>query len=404
MPAFDYIALTEWGSKKRGIIEADSARAARLLLRRQSLVPIDVFEGRGQSARGWRRHLSAPISLGDIAVPTRQLATLLKAGIPLEDALEAVAKQSERQAVKRVMLSVRSHVREGHTLADSLAEHPRVFSDLYRATVAAGERSGHLDLILEKLADYTESRQRFSQQIRLALVYPVLLVAMSILIVTGLMVYVVPQILEVILRSGQQLPLPTLVLVTTSELLSRHGPWLLLALVAMLPAARYGLRRPGIRLAWHRLLLDTWFLKRFARGGNAARYTSTLAILTQSGIPLSEAMPIASAVCGNRCFRQATEEARQRVVEGGSLNRALMESGYFPPIIIQLIASGEQTGNLGDMLARAADTQETCLQQRVATLVSLFEPLTLLFMGGMVLGIVLAVLLPILNLNQLIGA
>jgi general secretion pathway protein F len=404
MPAFDYIALTDAGRKQRGIIEADSARSARALIRQRSLTPVEVMESKRKGEKNWGRLWLGTVSHGDLALLTRQLATLLRAGIPLENCLDVVARQSESQAVKRVILSVRSQVREGRTLADSLGEFPRIFSDLYRATIAAGERSGYLDRILEKLADYTESQQQFRQKIQLALVYPILLVAMSVLIVTGLMVYVVPQILDVVVNSGQQLPTPTRVLVAVSDLLSGHGHWLMLGLALVVSGAGYCLKKPRVRFAWHKALLNAWFVKRFARGGNAARYTSTLAILSQSGIPLSEAMPIASAVCSNLCFREATREAQQRVVEGSSLNNALAASGFFPPMIIQLIASGEQTGDLAGMLERAAGAQETYLQQRVATLVSLFEPLTLLFMGALVMAIVLAVLLPILNLNQLVGA
>ena len=402
MAAFDYTALDSLGKKARGIVEADSPRSARNLLRERNLTPLSVEIAREKTAAG-RRLFDRGLSVADIALFTRQLATLLKAGIPLENALRAVANQAEKGPVKRVVLAVRSRVLEGHDLAESLREHPGTFSGLYLSTVQAGEKTGRLDLVLEKLADYTETQQAFRQQIQLALIYPVLLVLMSLMIVTGLMVFVVPEILSVILEAGQTLPLPTQILVSISNVITDHGHWLLLAMALAVAAWVALLRQPAFVARWHRFLLNAWGLKRFSRGTNAARYTSTLAILSESGIPLNDAMVIASAVCGNRVFRTATEDAQQAVQEGRSLHSALEQCGYFPPMPLQLVASGEQSGNLGEMLKRAADSQEADLQQRVKTLVSLFEPLTLLMMGVMVLGIVLAVLLPILNLNQLVS-
>lgn len=403
MAAFDYLALDSGGRKRKGIIEADSPRSARALLRQRQLTPLDVFAAKEKSTRVQWSLLNPGLSVADTALFTRQVSTLLQAGIPLENALDAVARQAEKNTVRRVVMALRSKVREGHSLAESLKDYPQTFSPLYRATVEAGERTGHLDTVLDKLADYTEAQRQFRQRIQLALIYPIILVIMSLLIVTGLMMFVVPEILNVIIEADQALPLPTLILVTLSDALASYGVWLLLAFVALIASARALLQRPAIKTAWHRKLLQLWGIKRFSRGTNAARYTSTLAILLQSGIPLSEAMPIASAVCSNIGFKQATQLAEAQVREGRSLNMALEQSGYFPPMILQLIASGEQSGNLAGMLKRAADTQENDLQQRVTTLVSLFEPLTLLMMGAMVLGIVLAVLLPILNLNQLVA-
>jgi general secretion pathway protein F len=406
MPAFDYVALNTAGRKSRGVIEADSPRSARALLRAQALTPLEISAAREQQGRPSRAltdFTRAGFSVADTALVTRQLATLLQAGIPLESALDAVARQAEKPAVRRTLLTVRSRVREGHTLAQSLSEYPRTFSSLYRATVSAGERTGHLDMVLDKLADYTEGQHAFRQHIQLALIYPIILVSLSLIIVTGLMMFVVPEILKVVLDSGQPLPLPTQVLVSLSQILAQYGLYLGLALLAALLGLRFLLRKPALRHACHARLLQLWGIKRFSRGTNAARYTSTLAILIQSGIPLSEAMPIATQVCSNLVFQAATENAQRKVQEGRSLNQALEETRLFPPMILQLIASGEHSGNLGDMLNRAANSQETDLRQRVSTLVSLFEPLTLLAMGVMVLGIVLAVLLPILNLNQLVS-
>ncbi|MBQ0797921.1 MAG: type II secretion system inner membrane protein GspF [Porticoccaceae bacterium] len=402
MPAFDYIALNSAGRKTRGVLEADSPRSVRQQLKEKSLVPLEVHETKQQAKTETglfeRKHLSG----AELALITRQLATLIQAGMPLETCLQAVARQAERHGTRRIMLAVRSKVREGFSFADSLAQFPKAFSDLYCATVAAGEQSGHLDTILDRLADYTEAQQQFHQKIQLALIYPVILLVLSLLIVIGLMVYVVPDIVQVIVDAGQQLPILTEILVGISHFLVNSGIWLLLGLVILFSAARFIMRRPEVQLRWHKHLLNIWLVKRYSRGSNAARYISTLAILTRSGIPLVDAMTISASVLSNRYFKEAVGKAHQHVREGVSLNRALDETGLFPPMMVQLIASGEQSGELAELLQRAAQSQTNDLQQRVAMLLSLFEPLTLLVMGGIVLTIVLAVLLPILNLNQLV--
>ena len=403
MPAFDYIALNESGKKTRGILEADSARSVRSQLRDKSFTPLEVKEAKQQVEKQSSLFSSKSISGNDLCLVTRQIATLIQAGMPLETCLQAVARQSEKQSVKRIVLAVRAKVREGHSFADSLRQFPRAFPTLYCATIASGEQSGHLDLVLNRLADYTESQQQFRQKIQLALIYPIILLVMSLTIVIGLMVYVVPDIVQVILDAGQQLPLLTEMLVDTSHFLTQWGWLLFLALVAFFALAKVLLRKPEIQLLWHQQLLRTWLVKRYSKSTNSARYISTLAILTRSGIPLVEAMPIATSVASNTYFKKATDQAQVKVREGISLNKALEESGLFPSMMLQLIASGEQSGDLSEMLHRAAESQENDLQQRVAMLVGLFEPITLLVMGGVVMVIVLAVLLPILNLNQLVN-
>lgn len=403
MAAFDFIALDNRGRTTRGVVEADGARGARQAIREKSLVPIEVKPARVGERKRSLPFTARKLSFGDLALLTRQLATLLKAGIPLEEALHSVAQQARHHTVQRVLHDLTSRIREGQSFAQALAAHPRDFSSLYRATVTAGERSGHLDLVLEQLADFTERASQFRQQIGLALVYPALLVVLSILIVTGLMVYVVPDILEVITNAGQDLPLPTRVLIWVSDIVSRYGFWLTL-LGAATAALIYRLGRlPTLQLAWHRALLHAWPVRGLSAGLNASRYASTLAILLRSGIALSDAMPIAAAVCANFWFRKAMSVAAQKVVEGRSLNRALEESGCFSPMLLQLVASGERSGNLSEMLTRAADNQEAEIRRKVAVLVALFEPGTLLLMGALVLAIVLAILLPIFNLNQLVN-
>jgi general secretion pathway protein F len=406
VPVFDYVALNDTGRKVRGVLEADSPRNVRQKLREKSLVPLTVDEAEQNSGRNIslfsREFTKASLTGSELALITRQLATLVQAGMPLETSLQAVAKQSDRHHTNRIILAVSAKVREGYSFADSLKQFPRAFSSLYCATVGAGERSGHLDLILDRLADYTEAQQQFRQKIQLALVYPVLLLTMSLFIVVGLMIYVVPDIVQVIVDAGQTLPLLTTILIAISDFLSAWGLHFLLLIAALYVSLKTILRRPAIKLLWHRQLLKLWPVKRFSRDSNAARFISTLAILSQSGIPLAEAMPIASSVVMNDYFKLANGEALRKVEEGISLNQALEETGNFPPMMLQLVASGEQSGELSEMLRRAAQSQENDLQQRVTMLLGLFEPITLLVMGGIVLTIVLAILLPILNLNQLV--
>ena len=410
MPAYDYTALDNTAlnkglkksRKQKGVIEADSPRLARQLLRERQLTPLSVSEARHKNTDGglFSQHR---IKGADLALTTRQLATLLQAGLSIEECLSAVAGQTERHSVRRVMMAVRARVREGHDLAGSLQQFPRAFPALYCATVSAGEQSGHLDAVLNRLADYTEGQQEFRQKIQLALLYPVLLLVLSLAIVVGLMVYVVPDIIDTITDAGQQLPLLTEILVAVSDFLVHWGGWLAIGLLAAAVAARVLLRQPAIRLRWHQKLLSLPFIKKFSRGGNAARYINTLAILTTSGIPLVESMRIAGSVVNNDHFRLQLDDAGQQVREGVSLNRALGRSGYIPPMMIHLIASGESGGELPAMLQRAATAQEKELQRIVTTMVGVLEPATLVIMGGFILAIVLAVMLPILNLNQIVG-
>lgn len=403
MAAFDFVALNSRGRTTRGVVEADNARGARQVVREKGLLPIEV-----QPTRPKERHQRAffatkKLGVQDLALLTRQLATLLQAGVPLEEGLNSVARQASRHAIQRILHDLTARIREGQSFAQALAAYPRDFSPLYRATVAAGEHSGHLDLVLEQLANFTERTSQFRQQITLALVYPLLLVLLSISIVAGLMVYVVPDMLAVIVDAGQALPLPTRILLWVSTTVSRHGLWLLLTIVAMTVLVHRLGKHPLWQLKWHRYLLHAWPSRMLVAGLNGSRYASTLAILLRSGIALSEAMPIADAVCTNLRFREAVGTAGRRVIEGRSLHKALEETGYFSPMLLQLVASGERSGNLADMLARAADNQETEIRRKVSMLVALFEPGVLLLMGALVLAIVLAVLLPIFNLNQLVN-
>ncbi|NHN38924.1 type II secretion system inner membrane protein GspF [Pseudomaricurvus alcaniphilus] len=404
MAAFDYKALTAQGKTLRGVIEADSSRQARQQLREKGLTPLELAEGQQRGMQAGRFGWMGPgLPAKSLALVTRQMSTLIQAGLPLEEVLRAIAQQSENSRIESIVLAVRAKVLEGHSLAQSLAEYPRAFPRLYRATVAAGEHSGYLDKVMERLAEHTEDSQQFRQKIQMAMIYPCLLILLSITMVSGLMVYVVPDVIKVFVGSGQALPPLTVGLVALSDFIVDYG-WLLLLLLLLGAIVIYQLlRQPAIRLRWHRQLLHLPFIRRFSRGFNTARYVSTLSILTSSGLPLVEGMRISTDVLGNEYLQQELRTATRRVQEGSSLHQALAESGYFPPMMLHMIASGETTGDLDVMLERTATYQSRDLQNLVTVLVGLFEPLMLLFMGVAVLLIVMAILLPILNMNQLVG-
>ncbi|MGG2397269.1 GspF family T2SS innner membrane protein variant XcpS [Pseudomonas sp. SH1-B] len=405
MAAFEYIALDGRGRQHKGVLEADSARQVRQLLRERQLAPLEVKTtrsreaGSGQARLGFVRGLSAR----DLALVTRQLATLIQAALPIEEALRAAAAQATHARIQGMLLAVRARVLEGHSLAGSLKEFPAAFPELYRATVAAGEHAGHLGPVLEQLADYTEQRQQSRQKVQLALLYPLILMCASLLIVGFLLGYVVPDVVKVFVDSGQTLPALTRGLITLSDWVKTWGLLALVALVLAVIALRAALRDEAFRLRWHRFLLRIPLLGRLGRATDCARFASTLAILTHSGVPLVEALAIAGEVIGNRVIRAEVLVAAQKVREGGSLTRSLEATGQFPPMMLHMIASGERSGELDQMLARTAKNQESDLSAQIALLVGLFEPFMLVFMGAVVLVIVLAILLPILSLNQMVG-
>lgn len=400
MAAFDYIALDDRGREQKGVLEADSSRQIRQLLRDRGWAPIKV-DPAAEKSRQQRSGFFAPrLGALDLSLVTRQFATLVQAGLPLEEALSAVAQQSEKARIRSIMMGVRGRVLEGFPLAEALGEFPAAFDHMYRATVAAGEKSGHLDLVLNNLADYTERQHRLSQNVSTALIYPFLLMAFSIGIVTYLLVAVVPQILDVFDKTDQQLPLATTVLIAVSNFLQSSGLWVLLVLIAAVVTLRYLLRQPLLRAQVDQLVLSLPFVGRFFRAINASRFASTLSILSASGVPLVDGMRIAGAVVPNTSTRARVEAATQLVSEGSSLFRALDQVGSFPPMMLHMIASGESSGELEQMLARVATHQEAELERTVTVFVKLLEPIMVGVMGLMVLFIVIAIMLPIMQLNQ----
>ena len=403
MGAFEYTALDASGKERKGILEGDTPRHVRQLLRERQLLPVSVSEvaareaGR-QRAFGTLRRVSA----ADVTLLTRQLATLVRAALPLEESLLAVSQQTEKPRVQSILLGVRARVMEGHTLAAGLAEFPRVFPEIYRATVAAGEQAGHLDTVLERLADYTERREEIRQKILAAMLYPIVLSVMSFLIVTALMVYVVPKVVSVFEASKAQLPLITRILIGTSHFLRVRGIWLVLAAALIVTLTRRWMRNPAARRRVHHLMLRLPLVGKLVRGFNTARFTRTFSILTVSAVPVLDALRIAGEVVTSLPMRDAVLEAAERVREGAPIGRSLAVSKLFPPMTVHLISSGEASGELDAMLEQAAVSQERELDAIMAAMVGLLGPLLIVVMGLFVMGIVFAMLLPIFRLDDLV--
>ena len=403
MGAFEYTALDAAGKDRKGILEGDTPRHIRQLLREQQLLPVSVAEVAQKEAR--RQRSFSPlrrVSSADLALVTRQLATLVRAGLPLEEALLAVSQQTEKPRVQSIVLGVRARVMEGHTLASGFAEFPRVFPEIYRATVAAGEQSGHLDNVLERLADYTEGRDQLRQKVLAALLYPIVLSVLCFAIVSALLVYVVPQVVSVFQASKAKLPLITELLIATSGFFRAYGLYLLIGVIVATVIFRRWLRNPTARRQFHRFQLRLPVVGKVVRGFNTARFTRTFSILSASAVPVLEAMRIAGEVVTNLPMRDAVTDAAARVREGAPIGRSLSTSRMFPPMTIHLISSGESSGELESMLERAAISQERELDGLLAALVGLLGPMLIVLMGLFVMAIVFAMLLPIFEMNQLI--
>ncbi len=403
MGAFEYAALDAAGRQRKGVLEGDTPRQIRQILRERGLIPLTVEEvAKGVARRGHGLLFRRGVAPADLALITRQLATLVRAGTVLDEALATVADQTEKGRLQGIIVGVRSRVLEGHALAAAMADFPGVFPKLYRTTVGAGEQSGHLDVVLERLADYTEFVQQIRQKVMLAVLYPIILTVVAILVVGALLTYVVPKIVDVFENLHQQLPVLTRGLIQVSSFLRSYGLLLLVGLFALAVLFRLLLRREGVRLRFDQAIFRVPLIARFSRSMNAARFARTFSILTASGVPVLDGMHISAQVIGNMAMRQAVDEAASRVREGSSVHQMLAKSGYFPPITIHLIASGEASAKLEEMLERAAVNQEREVETLISTLMGVFEPLLILIMGGVVLIIVLAILLPIFDLNALV--
>jgi general secretion pathway protein F len=410
--AYRYTAADEQGKDRVGVLEADSARLARQLLRNQGLVPLRVEPVESEAARRGAGTLRGRrLSQTELAVLTRQFASLMAAALPIADALTVLVEQSEQQSVREMMASIRTEVRGGMSLSSALARHPRQFPAIYRALVAAGEESGKLGSVMASLADFIEERARLQQKITLAFVYPIILTAVSLLVVVFLLTYVIPQVVQVFAQTKQALPLLTRVMIGLSAFLRSYGWMLVAGAGAAAFAVRRALRVERVRLQWHRRMLRLPVVGALSRALNTARFASTLSILVGSGVPMLRALQAAGETVTNLALRGRVTDAAQHVREGASLARALRAEDQdragpsrqrlFPPVLIHLIGSGESTGKLPEMLARAADMHAREAERRAMLLTSLLEPALILTMGLVVMMIVLAVLMPIIEINQL---
>lgn len=406
MAAFSYKALDGRGKTREGMLDADTAKMARQQLREQGLTPLSVAETMATAQRHTRSRqnwLSPHISTADLALITRQMATLVAAALPLEEALRAVSQQSDKNKLQTLLSAVRSKVLEGHSLADSMAHFPTVFDDLYRAMVAAGEKSGHLDVILNRLADYTEQRQHMKNKLIQALIYPIILTLVAIGVISLLLTAVVPKIVEQFVHMKQTLPLSTRILMGSSDFLRDYGVILVIALGVIMLGWHQWLKNKEHLRRYHATLLRLPVIGRVSRGLNTARFARTLSILNASAVPLLDGMQISGEVLSNNEAKRRVTQATEKVREGSSLSQSLDKTGLFPPMMLHMIASGERSGELDNMLERAADNQDREFESQINIALSVFEPVLVVSMAVIVLFIVLAVLQPILQLNNMVG-
>jgi len=408
MPVFEYVAIDGAGKSRKGIIDADSARAARNKLRSDGIYPTRLEETQADEISERPSRLQFRISLqrvrrADVVSTTRQLATLLSAGLPLVSALSGVLEQVKRPALRRVLSQVRERVKEGMSLASALMEHPAVFPSVYTAMINAGETSGTLELVVERLAEFGEQQLALQRKIRSTLAYPLLMLIVGVGVVVFLMAYVIPRVTQIFVDMKQQLPLPTTILIGVSELFQKYWPLAILAMVGCFFAVRYYVKTDAGRRRYDRMLLKLPVVGSIVEKVAMARITRTLGTLLKNGVPLLSAMEIVRSLVSNVVLRQALEEARQEISEGASITAPLARGGVFPPSVIQMISVGEQSGNLEGMLFKVAETFDSEVETSVTTFTSLLGPFMILFLAFFVGFVVLAVLLPIFEMSHLIG-
>lgn len=401
MSAFQYRAMNNKGSTQKGVIEADSMKHARQLLREQGLFPVDVSVLRKIKSKAFGK---SSMSVKELALMTRQFSTLLSAGLPIEEVLAAVAEQTEKPRTKSLILAVRGKVLEGHALAAAFREFPEAFTELYCGTVAAGEKSGHLDVVLQRLADFTEKQLEMRQKIQHALIYPSVMICVAFGIVGFLLEFVVPKMVAIYSNTGQNLPGMTAFLISLTDYLQAYGLYVGILLVAGFFFYRYTMKKnEKFQKKMHHIYLRLPIIGNAIRVANTARFARTFAILSSAGVAVLEAMTIGSKLISNLPIREAVMQATSRIREGANIHLALKQTTYFPPMSIHLIASGESSGQLENMLERAANNQDNQISRLIETGLALFEPAIILVMGAIVLFIVLAILLPIFQMDQLTG-
>lgn len=407
MGAYSYQALDLQGKKVRGVLEADTDRDARQQLRAKQLRPIAIDSKKSDQANSERFRLGLvrgqKLSTAQLSLFSRQLASLVQSGMPLDEALQICARQTTQHRVQRLVSELRSRVLEGRTLAQAMGEHPMAFNRMYCAMVKAGETAGHLGEVLERLAVHTETGHQSQQKLKNALVYPLVLFGVSIAVVMLLMSFVVPRLVSLFASSDRALPPLTQALISVSDFLTGPGFMVLLILIfAVWAGFIFWLKQPGQRQKWHRLLLKIPGLNSYWRQVDSTRFASTLSILLNSGVPLLDALKIASQVLDNVALQEQADKVAAKVQEGAGFSRSLAQSAAFPPLLVQMAANGEANGTLAEQLGYAASNQERELNLRMATLMTLLEPLTIVIMGGVVTLIMLAVLLPVFDINSLI--
>ncbi|MBL4826476.1 MAG: type II secretion system inner membrane protein GspF [Spongiibacteraceae bacterium] len=407
MAAFAYKALDTSGKVVKGIIEGDTERSVRTQLRSRQLKPVDVTSTVEKAAKASKSSLKTVfklrISQSDLSLITRQLATLVQSGMPLDEALTATAQQSRKSKITSLVLQVRARVLEGHSLAYALGDYPQIFNDMYCSMIKAGEHAGFLGTVLEQLAEYTETRQYTQQKLKGAMIYPLVLMVLSIAVISILMVFVVPDLVGVFSHTKQELPALTEIVIATSDVFVESWWVMLLAIVGAVIGCRQLLKDPARQRIWHRTVLKIPFISHFVTAMDTARFASTLSILTASGVPLLDGLRIAGEVLSNLELRAASKTVAIAVQEGGSLNRALTQAKVFPPMMVHMVASGEASGELEAMLARSASNQERELEMTLGNLMAIFEPLMIVIMAAVVCTIVFAILLPIIEMNNLVS-
>ena len=404
MPAFKYKAIDQNGIEISGSIEGDTERHVRSILREKKLIPLLIKIINKEKSGKLRFSVSRNTLSGvELAYFTRQSATLIKSGIPIDEALFAINEQNKKQHISDIILTIRSKILEGFTLSSSLADFPQSFPLIYSTTVSAGEQSGHLSLILEKLADFIESKQKLNQQIKNALIYPSALIVTALMVIAFMLAYVVPKVVYIFENFDQQLPLLTRIMIATSDFLINNWLFIIAASLSLFLIVRQGLKNEKNKIVAHNSILKLPIFGRLVRNMNSARFMQTLSILTSSGVPILDALKIASNVITNLPMKRAIEETTIRVSEGESISMSLSQAGLFPSLMIHMIGSGENSGRLDEMLDRATSNQEQEVENTINILLGIMQPLTVIIMAMIVLLIVLAILLPIFEINNLIA-